>query len=389
MAGESAREVARRRREKAERLARQADLWERGAAGEEATAALLDSLRAEGWHSWHDVAWPGRPRANLDHVLIGPGGVFVVDSKHWSGSITVNDNVLRQNGRRRETAVTGAAEAALVITRVMGDLPATGVLCFVRDEPITGWARDVMLCSSETVIEMLKSRPSVIHPSAVGRYARQLDRALSPAGERPAPSRAGGRPRTSVEPRGPVERSPLKRPAQPNPWRPLIGMALMLVLVLFAWSMTSAGGDKSTGQPGGRSHDLGDTVAFQKQDERPRIEVAVTKVKRTIAKGEPASLAPGHRIVAVYLTITNTGKSVWLPERSVHVRLDTDPTGTLSPDHTPGRVQAGRLLASKPIIKPGETQRRVVVFEVPKGSTVEGVRVQLDPLYDDEIRWIL
>lgn len=38
MAGESARELARRQREKAERLTRSATLWERGAEGEEATA---------------------------------------------------------------------------------------------------------------------------------------------------------------------------------------------------------------------------------------------------------------------------------------------------------------------------------------------------------------
>ncbi len=35
----------------------------------------------------HDLAIPGS-RANGDHLLIGPPGVFLVDSKAWHGRIT-------------------------------------------------------------------------------------------------------------------------------------------------------------------------------------------------------------------------------------------------------------------------------------------------------------
>src|SRR3954451_22984127 len=93
----------------------------------------------------------GRPRANIDHVAVGPGGVFVIDSKNWSGSIAVRDDVLTQNGRRRESTVVGAGQAALAIASVLGDVPATGVLCFVGDETVTGSARDVMVCSTSTL----------------------------------------------------------------------------------------------------------------------------------------------------------------------------------------------------------------------------------------------
>ena len=61
---------------------------------------------------FHDVRWPGRRRANLDHVVVGPSGVFVVDTKNWSGRIEVRVGVLRQDGRSREKAVTGVADAA-------------------------------------------------------------------------------------------------------------------------------------------------------------------------------------------------------------------------------------------------------------------------------------
>jgi hypothetical protein len=168
-AGESAYDVARRQREKAERLQRSAALWERGAEGEVAVARALEAL-PDGWVVLHDLAWPGRARANLDHVVVGPGGVFVVDAKNWSGRIEVRDQVLMQNGRRREPAVVSAAEAAIALqTIVQPPAGCMGVLCFVRDAAMTGWARGVMVCSTSTLMPMLLSRPSVLDADDVRR----------------------------------------------------------------------------------------------------------------------------------------------------------------------------------------------------------------------------
>jgi Nuclease-related domain len=41
----------------------------------------LAALERQGWAVLHDLAVP-RSRANIDHLVIGPGGVFVIDSKH-------------------------------------------------------------------------------------------------------------------------------------------------------------------------------------------------------------------------------------------------------------------------------------------------------------------
>jgi hypothetical protein len=54
--------------------------WRQGAAGERRTARLLDPLERHGWAVLHDLALPDS-RANVDHLAIGPGGVFVIDSK--------------------------------------------------------------------------------------------------------------------------------------------------------------------------------------------------------------------------------------------------------------------------------------------------------------------
>jgi hypothetical protein len=35
---------------------------------------------------FHDLAVPGSP-ANVDYLVIGPSGVFVIDSKQWTGSV--------------------------------------------------------------------------------------------------------------------------------------------------------------------------------------------------------------------------------------------------------------------------------------------------------------
>lgn len=207
MAGESARESARRQREKATRLQRSAEMYERGADGEGATAMALGQLPSEYWTVLHDVHWPGRRFANVDHVAIGPPGVFVIDSKNWSGRIEVADSVLRQNGRSRQTAVAGAAESAMAVAGLVPRLEpdhVRPVLCFVRGESVTGWARDVVLCSTANVVQMLTSRPAVLTPDEVRTFAAELDagvgRAPSPSSSRSVARRSESGLRPSMNP---------------------------------------------------------------------------------------------------------------------------------------------------------------------------------------------
>jgi len=54
--------------------------WRRGARGERRTARKLRPLLRAGWTVLHDVAIP-QSRANADHLLIGPPGVFLADYK--------------------------------------------------------------------------------------------------------------------------------------------------------------------------------------------------------------------------------------------------------------------------------------------------------------------
>jgi Nuclease-related domain len=69
------------------RPSRDTRAWRDGAKGERATARLLRRLHRHGWVVFHDVAIPGTP-ANADHLVIGPPGAILVDSKRYSGQVT-------------------------------------------------------------------------------------------------------------------------------------------------------------------------------------------------------------------------------------------------------------------------------------------------------------
>jgi len=51
--------------------------WAWGAVGERDTAAMLDDLGSD-WQCVHDLR---HEYGNWDHVLVGPPGVFVLDTK--------------------------------------------------------------------------------------------------------------------------------------------------------------------------------------------------------------------------------------------------------------------------------------------------------------------
>jgi hypothetical protein len=60
--------------------------WQVGAWGEQATAKVLRPLQREGWVVLHDLPMG---KGNVDHLVVGPGGVYLLDSKRLAGSVTV------------------------------------------------------------------------------------------------------------------------------------------------------------------------------------------------------------------------------------------------------------------------------------------------------------
>lgn len=74
----------------ADSLPHHIERWRTGAEGERATAKALKRL-PPGWQVVHDI---DIGRGNVDHVAVGPPGVFVLDTKKLSGVVSVTAGVL-------------------------------------------------------------------------------------------------------------------------------------------------------------------------------------------------------------------------------------------------------------------------------------------------------
>ncbi len=103
------------------------DRKDRGASGEEHVGSLLDSFcDGEAWSVLHDVSLG---RGNVDHLVIGPGGLFTVETKSHPGPIRVarvHGATLEQARAQRRSmeAVTGlTAEPLIVYSRAWVDRP--------------------------------------------------------------------------------------------------------------------------------------------------------------------------------------------------------------------------------------------------------------------------
>lgn len=254
--GESAGQQAQRRRaeakrlrqqaqalnERADRIDRQAEMWSRGHAGEQTVGARLDLLRQHGYEVLHDVRWPGRRRANIDHVAIGPAGILVVDAKNWSGSVAVRDGVVRQNGYRRTRHVEGVRQAA---RDVAAQLQLPWALHVVPVIALAGAEaggvhrlHDVTLVGHTDLVPWATTLPAQLTPGDVVGIVAHL-RAVLPSA--PAPALARGRqtgrrpPEAPREPSARERRRIAKRRAATREL--LVRLVLLAILVLSAPSL--------------------------------------------------------------------------------------------------------------------------------------------------------
>ena len=103
--------------------------WLQGARGEESVGALLDALAGEGWLTIHDVSLG---RGNVDHIVVGQGGIFTIETKSHRGRISVDrldSRWLKQAYAERQLIerISGMkVEALLVFSEawLLGKVPA-------------------------------------------------------------------------------------------------------------------------------------------------------------------------------------------------------------------------------------------------------------------------
>ncbi|MBT2597040.1 NERD domain-containing protein [Arthrobacter sp. ISL-72] len=192
----AAERIARLKRQ-LEHAERAGDPWGGRADGERRSADLLSQLTTQGWFLLHDVHWPGRPLANIDHVLVGPGGVVVVDVKSWSGKVEVRAGELRQNGYTRNPAVDGALGQAAAVAALL-DPPhrhlVRSIICLAGQPDFAGvTGSGVEVLGINLVAERVAALPAVLDPPAVVGLYSQLGQQLtqSPAVENHGPVAPG------------------------------------------------------------------------------------------------------------------------------------------------------------------------------------------------------
>jgi hypothetical protein len=170
----------------------QADRYERGRLGEQAVGAALERLRAHRYDVLHDVRWPGRRRANIDHVAVGPAGILVVDAKNWTGKVAAHHGILRQNGSRRDKEVDGVRRAGADVAALL-QLPwalhVIPVLCLAGEHQVSPTR-----CSQVTVVDVgrladwVSALPGHLSPGDVRDLAAEL-RSKLPSASVPGPRR--------------------------------------------------------------------------------------------------------------------------------------------------------------------------------------------------------
>src|SRR3954452_4209948 len=145
-----------------------AERWARGAAGEERVGAIVDALADRGWRAIHDV---DTGRGNIDHVLVGPGGVLTVETKSHRGRVAVD--------RLDERMLKQAYAQAKHLERVTGQRVAP-LLVFsdaYLDRPVSR-RRGVTVLPARMLAGHLDRRPARFLPTEVDDLHRRLAAAL-------------------------------------------------------------------------------------------------------------------------------------------------------------------------------------------------------------------
>jgi len=146
-----------------------------GAEGERAVGQYLERLREQGYQVFHDIIGDG---FNVDHVLIGPAGVFTVETKTWSkpakgeARIQFDGKSIRVGGREPDRSPLIQASAQAGWLRALLE-ESTGIRPSVRPVVVfPGWYIDSQNASSSPVW--------VLNPKALPTYLANAPEVLSP-----------------------------------------------------------------------------------------------------------------------------------------------------------------------------------------------------------------
>lgn len=159
--------------------------WRTGAHGEDHTARALADLEAEGFVVLHDRRKPGSS-ANINHVIVGPTGVFVVETKSYSGPLSIQGDDVYVGGRRRTDIVHQARSEAEVVQAILaiggGHLSVTPILCINQAELplLKAEVQGIRVVNERGLLRVLRRTAQPLEPQDVLEVAALLRRELRP-----------------------------------------------------------------------------------------------------------------------------------------------------------------------------------------------------------------
>jgi hypothetical protein len=135
----------------------------KGAEGEEFIARRLSFLPAP-YSIFNDFQLDAKG-PSFDHIVIGPAGVFVIETKNWTGEITFrNGQVLCNDAPPSRPPIRQVKDAAAALINHLSaaqcpDVPIQPVLCFVNNDPADKDSNigGVRICTDRTLNELFEN----------------------------------------------------------------------------------------------------------------------------------------------------------------------------------------------------------------------------------------
>lgn len=124
--------------------------------------------------------------AAVDHLVVGPSGVFVVDQKDWPGQLSVSVDTVYVDGRQRTGATDSVLRATAAVEQVLGhELKplGTGVRSVIAVDLATNrgfvaTVGKVSIAATRSIAKVIRAGQPTLGPETVVRLALAADRLL-------------------------------------------------------------------------------------------------------------------------------------------------------------------------------------------------------------------
>ena len=157
----------------------------KGARGEEIVAVQLSGGLPAGYHVFHDLELSGV--APIDHLVAGPSGVFVIETKFWSGCVSCRNGLLLVDGEKPSRSPVEQANVEVKALREWfsektNDVPPiTPVVCFAGNtfeaaaDEFPFKLRGVGVCNVNEICRLILAGNANLSPVEIESFIKTLE----------------------------------------------------------------------------------------------------------------------------------------------------------------------------------------------------------------------